>query len=346
MKKFFVRVLAVIGLLLFGMTLAAISPAYGMAFGAIALAISIFALIQPIPWLFLTSRIFSAIIAIFVGALTLLASLGMSSDASRLAELRESTPEEYLAEIKSRNETLWLSELKELDPEKYEIEVALFKEAEEQRALEEQRQAAELEEQQRQLEAERTAALEEQRAAEKAAKVEAYVSQLEREIASIPNVQVSNYTSDVSSINLGLVLIGTWSLLYEQGGDLELSDDEQAKRQDFRQLVVRKQSQMLPALRDAYGPAMRQQLWEADGSARTIGAGYRTVEFVSAAFARNANIKQIHLEIVENLMMLRFTRAQYKWIRQASEFSYYSLEVPRDSDLVVWETAGRYRILN
>ena len=90
---------------------------------------------------------------------------------------------------------------------------------------------------------------------------------------------------------------------------------------------------------------MRRQLWEADGSARTIGAGYRTVEFVSATFARNANIKQIHTEIRENLMMLRFTRAQYKWFRQASEFSYYALEVPKDSDIVKWESGGRYRVL-
>jgi len=119
----------------------------------------------------------------------------------------------------------------------------------------------------------------------------------------------------------------------------------QKKRMQFRQLLVRKQAQLLPALRDAYGPAMRRQLWEADGSARTIGAGYRTVEFVSATFARNANIKQIHTEIRENLMMLRFTRAQYKWFRQASEFSYYALEVPKDSDIVKWESGGRYRVL-
>lgn len=90
---------------------------------------------------------------------------------------------------------------------------------------------------------------------------------------------------------------------------------------------------------------MRQQLWEADGSARTIGAGYKTVEFVSVAFARNANIKQIHTEIRENLMMLRFTRAQYKWIKEASEFSYYDMEVPKDSDIVKWESGGRFRVL-
>ena len=81
---------------------------------------------------------------------------------------------------------------------------------------------------------------------------------------------------------------------------------------------------------------MRTQLWEADGSARTFGTGYRTVEFVNVAFARNANIKQIHQQMVENLMLLRFNRAQYKWFKEASEYSFYTLESPKDTDLVKW----------
>jgi hypothetical protein len=184
------------------------------------------------------------------------------------------------------------------------------------------------------------------RETEEEAKVTAYIEQLDREIASIPSVQASNYTEDITSINTGLLLIGAWALLYEEGENLNLNEEVRQKRQQFRQLLVRKQTNLLPAMRDAYGPAMRQQLWEADGSARTIGAGYKTVEFVSATFARNANIQQIHLEIRENLMMLRFTRAQYKWLKQASDFTYYTLEAPKDSDVVKWESGGRYRVLD
>jgi hypothetical protein len=184
------------------------------------------------------------------------------------------------------------------------------------------------------------------REAEEVSKVAAYIEHLDQEISSIDSVQAAKYTEDVTTINIGLLLIGAWALLYEKGENLNLNEDAQRKRQQFRQLLVRKQADLLPAMRDAYGPAMRQKLWEADGSARTIGAGYRTVEFVSATFARNANIQQIHLEIRENLMMLRFTRAQYKWFERASDFSYYTLEVPKDSDVVKWESGGRYRVLD
>lgn len=211
-------------------------------------------------------------------------------------------------------------------------------EIESQRAAERENEAA--------VQAEQLAETETQRAAEALNKVTSHIEQLDREIASMPDVQASSYTSDVASINTGLLLIGAWSLLYEEGENLELDDDAKRKRQQFRELLVRKQAELLPKLRDAYGPAMRQQLWEADGSARTIGDGYRTVEFVSATFARNANIKQIHTEISENLAMLRFTRAQYKWFQQASEYTYFALEPPKDTDVVKWESGGRFRILD
>jgi hypothetical protein len=91
---------------------------------------------------------------------------------------------------------------------------------------------------------------------------------------------------------------------------------------------------------------MRNALWEADGSSRTIGAGYRTVEFVSGAFAANANIKKIHLDFRETLLKLRFTRVQYKWYKQASEYTYFTLEPPKDTDIVKWESNGRFTTLD
>lgn len=173
-----------------------------------------------------------------------------------------------------------------------------------------------------------------------------YVQMLEREIAAIQKVTISKYTKNVKSINAGLLLIGAWGLLYDQGEDLALPNELEKKRQMFRRLVSQKQQEMFPKMRDAYGPAMRQQLWEADSSARTFGTSFKTVEFVSASFSRNLNIKQIHSEIVDNLRMLRFKRAQYKWYKHASEYTYYTIDAPKDADLVLWVANGGYQILD
>lgn len=346
MKAFLKGFGIVVALTIAGMILATVAPKIGVWVGLVFLVIPLVAVFKPLPQLHLGHRAFSASVAFFVGFLTTAASYGLVSDTQRLADLRATDPAAYLAELEDRDQTKWLSELEDLAPERYAIEAAKVAEAEAARKAEvEAADAA------RKAEAEAAAAARAEevaatRQAEQAAKVASYIEQLDREIASIPGVQASKYTGDVATINTGLLLIGAWALLYEEGNALDLNDEARQKRQKFRQLLVRKQMELLPIMRDAYGPAMRQQLWEADGSARTIGAGYRTVEFVSAAFARNANIKQIHLEIRENLMMLRFTRAQYKWIKQASEFSYYDMDVPKDSDIVKWEGDGGYRVLD
>lgn len=271
--------------------------------------------------------------------------LGMNEETTRLDELKKSDPATYLAELKTTDQTRYLAELSAIDPERHKAELARIAAAEAENLA-----AAQAVKEAERAEAEALARVEsaqdaKREAATKQAEVDQYLEQLDRELASMPSVSARKYMGSVEEINVGLILVGAWGLLYENGANLDLGPEGQRKRQRFRELLVRKQAEMFPALRDAYGPAMRTQLWEADGSARTIGAGYRTVEFVSAVFAANANIKKIHTQVREQLLMLRFTRAQYKWFSQASEFSYYTLEPPKDTDLVQWETGGRYRVL-
>lgn len=103
---------------------------------------------------------------------------------------------------------------------------------------------------------------------------------------------------------------------------------------------------MFPVFRDAYGPIMRKALWEADGKAKMFGNGFRIVEFVNGLFAANRNIKQAHESVSPMLIMLRFTRAEYKWFQQAREYSYFTLEPPSDGQLVDWNTNGSFMLVN
>ena len=333
MMNFFKKTMIVFGLFIATSIIAAIAPEIGVWVGVALLTVPLFAIFKPLPSVGLNRRGFSLAIAVLVGFPATMLSVGLVStlDTERLAELKKNDPVAYLSELRTSDEGEWLAELAVIDPEQHAAELVSIAEEKDQREAEEQAAADA-----RRAEAE----------ARRAEEATAHVEQLERELASMPSLSATKYTGSVESINTALIIIGAWSLLYEEGASLPLDADGENKRQRFRELLIRKQTGMFPALRDAYGPAMRQQLWEADGSARTIGSGYRTVEFVSATFARNANIKQIHTEMYENLMMLRFTRAQYKWIRQASEFSYYTLKPPRDSDIVSWSSNGRFRLIN
>ena len=124
-----------------------------------------------------------------------------------MADLRATYPTAYLAELESRDKTKWLSELKELAPERSAAESARAAEAEAARRAEaEAAEAARVAEHER-ADAQKEAA----RQADQDAKVIAFVEQLDLEIASLPGASAAEYTSDVPSINMGLVLLGAWA---------------------------------------------------------------------------------------------------------------------------------------
>jgi len=346
MRAFFKGVGFVVGLFFVGAVSLAASPDVGTAIAAALLVIPLVALLKPLPLLGLRHRGFSAAVAFLVGLPLLLAAVGMNAQREKLLALKESDPAAYLAEIRATDQTKWLAELAEIDPVRHTLELERIADEKAQREA-----ALQLAEDARRAERDAAAqALKEEENQRNAEIVKTelnqYIEQIERELISLPSITALDYIASVRDINLALVLIGTWNLLYEEGAKFDLGPDDQSKRQRFKELLIRKQAEIFPALRDAYGPAMRRQLWEADGRARTIGAGYRTVEFVSGEFARNANIAQIHSEMRENLLLLRFTRAQYKWFERASDYSFYTLEPPKDTDLVIWESGGRFRLLN
>jgi flagellar biosynthesis GTPase FlhF len=373
-KAFFLGFLIVIGLFVVAAIASGVDARAGLVVGLALLVVPGIAIFKPIPALGLTHRGFSFSIAFFVGLMVTLASLGGLSENAKLKELRATDPEAYLAAI-SNNEDFWLKELKELAPERYHTElarVAAEREAAEREAarLKAEREAAEREaaakraqeqaaarqkEQEEKAEreaAERAAAA--KRAQEQAAvrqkeqeeKAAAYAEKLEMEIDGLITFNPREYTDSQTSLTIGLALFSVWAQIYEDGSTLPLTDEQEALRQKFKRQVIAQQKRALPEFRDKYGPIMRKALWEHDGSAKTIGNQFATVEFISGLFATNQNIKAFQQSVSETLHLLRFKRAQYKWYKGADEYTYYDMETIPDVALVIWSENGRYRKLD
>jgi len=176
-------------------------------------------------------------------------------------------------------------------------------------------------------------------AAESAAAVVSYVELVESQIAIVRELSAQEITESIDTITSYLFLITSWAQLLEEGRDFELTPEQEQTRQELRQTLSRNQIAVFPVVRDAYGPLLRQRLWEHDGHARTIGAGYRRIEIVNALFAVNRNIADFHETVRDTLLELRFTRVDYKWFKEAREFSYFTLEPPSDDTVGQWQGA-------
>jgi hypothetical protein len=190
-----------------------------------------------------------------------------------------------------------------------------------------------------QQESDDAAAAEAVAAAESAAAVVSYVELVESQIAIVRELSAQEFTDSIDTIASYLFLINGWAQLIEEGRDFELTPEQEQVRQELLQTLSRNQVAVFPVVRDAYGPLLRQRLWEHDGHASTIGAGYRRIEIVNALFAANRNIADFHETVRDTLLELRFTRVDYKWFREDREFSYYTLEPPSDGTVGRWQGA-------
>jgi len=104
--------------------------------------------------------------------------------------------------------------------------------------------------------------------------------------------------------------------------------------QDTAKLVVAEFKKIFPklypAMRAQYAKAIGARLWRDNWEVYQSG---KRITFVKAAFANNANIADAHGLLSQNLEYMRFNRAEYKWIKSESGYSYYEIESPPDSQV-------------
>jgi hypothetical protein len=235
------------------------------------------------------------------------------------AALKAANPDAYLTQIKAaKGEETWLTALAELRPERHAQVLA-----------DREREARERE---RRLAAERAAAREQQ--------ILDYMQTIETQVAAISDFDPAGYTGSVRRIMIAVGMLEGWATVLDAGRRFELTDQQQETREHFRSQLAATQARAFPVLRDAYGPALRQALWDDDISARTIGDGFRVVEFVGALFAANRNKRVFHETVRDNLRALRFREARYRWYRGASEYTYWRMDPPSDREVVVRTTVG------
>jgi hypothetical protein len=159
-----------------------------------------------------------------------------------------------------------------------------------------------------------------------------YVAQLDRELASLRDgFDGSKYRGDKDAINMGIILFGAWAKLIGEASTHALSASETAKVNELRRLVVRIQVRELPLLRANWAKVVGEAMWEHDMTVTTGGEGSRTLRMTAGMFASNSNIKQTQEALHDQLHLLRFKRAEYRWYRGADDYQYYQLETPSDN---------------
>ena len=257
-------------------------------------------------------------------------------DAAELAALREAAPEQYLDRVREdRGDEFWLAELEALDPQEFEAEL-------ERRRVQEAEEAAAaalaVEEREREAAARRRSA----QAAEDTRNLERFVASLERAEDDIE--RPATPPNSVQEVEAFLQRVARYSSVISEAEQLSLDDDTASRLATFRGRLIEFQRREFPRIRDAVGPVFRRELWIDDGSARTIGRGYRTIEFTNPSYVLNRNIQTDFQGLRETLLRLRFDEALFREYEGGSGSRYSLPTSPDDTEIVVWRGAVAVRL--
>lgn len=158
-------------------------------------------------------------------------------------------------------------------------------------------------------------------------------SQVKREIESLKTFDGNKYRGDVNSIQMEVMLFSVWAKVIL---DAENSTDEDIVKdgKKMRKTLGSLQKTEYPKLRKSYGDFIKKELWPENIDVLTKGNGASTLEFIGASFANNKNKKEFQETLSSILNQLRFKRVNYKWFKLDDEYTYYTLDVPEDAELV------------
>lgn len=153
-------------------------------------------------------------------------------------------------------------------------------------------------------------------------------TQLNEMISSVKEFKSGSYDS-YDQMVIQMAIFKAWANTVRQSDTIPSLKKKSA---ELRALVGKIQAKEFPIMRSTYVKIVKDKMWEEN--IKVSKQGPSTIQFVGGPFANNKSIKQFQEAASEQLNLLRFKQARYKWIDAEDEYTYYDLKPPVDKALM------------
>jgi hypothetical protein len=141
-----------------------------------------------------------------------------------------------------------------------------------------------------------------------------------------------NEMTSASDFQITVALFKSYAMTINEGK--KSTDKEVLKLTDeLQKKVIISQQKNFPKIRNAYYKFIKNTLWEHDVEVDISGGSNTTLKLSGGYFAANKNIKSTQETLHEMLTLLRFKQTQYSWYNGQDDFTYYTIESPKDSEI-------------
>lgn len=96
--------------------------------------------------------------------------------------------------------------------------------------------------------------------------------------------------------------------------------------------VIDFQVKYYPIIKKEYAEEMNKKMWEFDVKVKYSGKGNKELTYIGGMFAANKNIKEAYDRMFNDVVKLRFSKVNFKWIPSASEWEYYTVTSLKDNE--------------
>lgn len=138
---------------------------------------------------------------------------------------------------------------------------------------------------------------------------------------------------DTDILVKGALLLAWQDIYNDIKQNRELSPELDRKVAAYEKLLPQVLRRQFPVVREAMVKNWKRKMWEHDIEVLGRGPGTTTVRFVGGIFANNASIKEFQSKISEDLTSMRFKRAEYLWYQYDDEYTYYTIQSLKDSEI-------------
>jgi hypothetical protein len=156
---------------------------------------------------------------------------------------------------------------------------------------------------------------------------------LTKEIESIKKgIDLTGYRGEIIKLQLETTLFKVWSDLIKEG--LNSSNPKDVKlSNELKKLVLKVQEKELPLIRKDYVDIISQKLWDENIKVSGSGKGTTTINLSGGTFFNNKNKSEVQKTISDILKNFRFKQSNYRAYESQDEYTSYTMETLKDSEL-------------
>ena len=159
-------------------------------------------------------------------------------------------------------------------------------------------------------------------------------TRLENNIKSLESN--SDFAKDINSVDgivITLAVFKAYSIIIKEGEESK-NEEEKKLAKTLKEKVSNTQVKNFPKLRLSYYKILKDKLWEHDVTVSIGGQKNTILNLTAGYFAANKNIKDTQETLDEMLISLRFKQSNYRWYKGEDEYTYYTIESAKDSEVI------------